>query len=148
MSKRKRAVGAGRMTQATIAAVVAEIEAYGRGERSGQLSWKALCAFSGFSHVSLWKKPAIKTAFADIQQARRVDATPNIKAPKSTDERVAALKMTVDKLEGTIQAYDELWALYEYNVHRMGWDPEELRRPMDPTAREAVRRPHRLQSVR
>jgi hypothetical protein len=148
MSKKKRAVGAGRMTQATIEAVVAEIEAYGRGKRSGQLTWKALCAFSGFSHVSLWKKPTIKTAFANVQHAQRIDATPNIKAPKTTDERVVALKKTIDKLEDTIQAYDELWALYEYNVHRMGWDAEELRLPMDPIAREAVRSRRRLHSVR
>ncbi len=148
MNKKKRAVGAGRMTQATIAAVVAEIEAYGRGERPDQLTWKALCAFSGFSHVSLWKKPAIKTAFANVQQAQRVDATPNIKAPKTTDERVVALKKTVDELEDTIQAYDELWALYEYNVHRMGWNPDELRRSLDPLSREVVRRRSTFRSVR
>jgi len=82
MSKKKRAVGTGRMTQAVITAVVAEIEAYGRGERSGPLTWKALCEFSGFSHVSLWKKPDIKAAFANVQQAQRSDATPTIRHPR------------------------------------------------------------------
>jgi hypothetical protein len=142
MSKKKRAVGTGRMTQAAIAAVVSEIEAYGRSERSGPLTWKALCEFSGFSHVSLWKKPAIKAAFANVQQAQRSDATPAIKAPKTSDERVAALQKTVDELEGTIRAYDELWALYEHNMQRLGVDPDELRRPLDTLVRETVRSRH------
>ena len=148
MSKKKRAVGAGRMTQAMISTVVAEIEAYGRGERPGQLTWKALCAFSGFSHVSLWKKPAIKTAFGNARQAQRVDATPNIRAPKTTDERVVALMEAVDKYKGTIQAYDELWALYEYNAHRMGVDPDELRRPLDPVSRQNVRHRRVIRTMR
>ena len=139
MSKKKRAVGAGRMTPAAIAAVVAEIEAYRRGERAGPLTWKALCEFSGFSHVSLWKKAAIKAAFANVQQAQRADATPNIKPPKTADERVRSLQEVVGELQGIIRAYDELWALYEHNVHRLGIEPDELRRPLDAVARERVR---------
>jgi hypothetical protein len=139
MRKKNRAVGAGRMTPAVITTVVSEIEAYGRGERAGQMTWKALREFSGFSHVSLWKKPAIKAAFTRVQQAQRNDATPTIKQPKTTDKRVLALKKTVEGLEATIRTYDELWALYEYNIHRLGIDSDELRRPLDTVAREAVR---------
>lgn len=139
MSKKKRALGAGRMTPATIAAVVAEIEAYERGERVGRLSWTALCEFSGFSHVSLWKKPAIKAAFARAQQAERANATPTIKVPRSADERVLALQEAIEALQSTIRAYDELWALYEHNVHRLGIEPGELRKPLDPVARELFR---------
>ena len=75
MTKKKRALGAGRMTPAAIAAVFAEIKAYGRGERDVALSWAQLSTFSGFSHVSLWKKAPIKAAFQDVQQAQRRDAT-------------------------------------------------------------------------
>jgi len=139
VSKKKRAVGAGRMTPATIAAVVAEIEAYGRGGRQGSLTWKALRDFAGFSHVSLWKKPSIKTAFIRVQQAQRTHATPTIKAPKTTDERVLTLKRAVADLQDTIRAYDELWALYEHNTQRLGIEPEELRRPLDSVARATVR---------
>jgi hypothetical protein len=139
MSKKKRAVGSGRMTPATIAAVVAEIEAYGRRERPEQLTWTALSEFSGFSHVSLWKKPAIKTAFAQVRQSKFADATPAMKAPKTTDERVVALEMAVNELKAIIRAYDELWALYEHNLQRLGVSSDELRRPLDSPSREVVR---------
>ena len=139
MSKKKRTVAPGRMTPAVIAAVVAEIEAYARGDRANPLTWKALCAFSGFSHVSLWKKAEIKKAFAKVQQSQRSDATPAIKAPRTIDERVLGLVQTIDDLRGTIRAYDELWVLYEHNVHRLGIDPDELRRPLDHLARGLVR---------
>lgn len=137
--KIKRAVGAGRMTPAAIAAVVAEIKAYGRGERDTPLTWAQLSAFSGFSHVSLWKKSAIKAAFQEVQQAQRGDATPTIKAPRTADERVLALQQKVEELREIVRVYDELWALYEHNVHRLGIEPDELRRPLDPVARQMLR---------
>jgi hypothetical protein len=127
------------MTPATIAAVVAEIKAYGRGERDTTLSWAALTTFSGFSSVSLWKKPSILEAFREVQQATRSDATPAIKPPKTVDERLVSYQCTVEELRSIIRGYDERWALYEYNIHRLGIDPEELRRPLDPVGREAVR---------
>jgi hypothetical protein len=129
------------MTPAAIAVVVAEIEAYGRGERQGPLSWKALRDFSGFSQVSLWKKLAIKTAFVQVRQAQRIDATPAMRRPRTADERVLALEKTVDRLAQTIRAYDELWVLYEYNVQRVGIEPSELRQPLQTAGRQAVRKP-------
>ncbi len=146
MGKKKRAIGVGRMTPATIAAVVAEIEAYGRGDRANPLT-KVLCDFSGFSHVSLWKKSAIKAAFANAQQAQRTDATPRIKQPKTADERVLALQAAVTELQEIIRASDEQWALYEHNVHRLGIDPDELRKPLDVVARATVRN-RRMRVVR
>jgi hypothetical protein len=59
--------------------VIAEIEAYQRKERLVPLSWGALEKVSGFSHVSLWAKPAIKAAYATAREALRADATPLIK---------------------------------------------------------------------
>jgi hypothetical protein len=147
MSKKKRAIGVGRMSPAAIAAVVAEIDAYGRRERAGQLTWKALSEFSGFSHVSLWKKPAIKIAFAQVRQSQRVDATPTMKAPKTGDERVLGLQEAIEDLRSTVRAYDELWALYEHNMQRLGIDPSELRKPLDSLARETVRN-RRMRAVR
>lgn len=61
-----------------------------------------------------------------------------MKAPKTADERVLALQQTIDELRGIIRAYDEQWALYEHNVHRLGIDPEELRQPLDPVERQIV----------
>jgi hypothetical protein len=147
MSKKKRAIGAGRMTPAAIAAVVAEIKAYERGEREVPLTWAQLTTFSGFSQVSLWKKPAIKAAFQQTQQAQRRQATPLMKAPRAADERVQALQQTVEELRGIIRAFDEKWTLYEHNVHRLGIDPDELRRPLDPVERQIVRS-RRLRTVR
>jgi hypothetical protein len=127
------------MTPATIKIVVDEIAAYGRSEREEPLSWAALVKFSGFSRISLWAKPAIKDAFKKAQEALRGDATPNIKAPRTTDERVMAIQQTLEELRAIVRAYDERWALYEYNMHRLGHNPEELRRPLDPVARGQVR---------
>jgi hypothetical protein len=135
------------MTPSAIATVVAEIEAYGRGERPGQLTWKALREFSGFSHVSLWKKPDIKTAFAQVRQSQRADATPTMKIPKTSDERVLSLEEVLEDLRSTIRSYDELWALYEHNTQRLGIDPDELRRPLPPASRETVRS-RRIRAVR
>ena len=127
------------MTPATIAAVVAEIEAYGRGGRTGHLTWRAICEFAGFSQVSLWKKVEIKAAFSKVQRSQRADATPTIPAPRTADARVSALLTALEELKGIIRAYDEQWALYEHNVHRLGIEGDELRRPLDPVAREMVR---------
>ena len=127
------------MTPAIVKAVVDEIAAYSRSERDEPLSWAALVKFSGFSRVSLWAKPAVKDAFQKAQGALRSDATPPIKMPRTTDERVLAMQQTVELMRATIRAYDEQWALYEYNMHRLGQDPEELRRPMDPLARAQMR---------
>ena len=139
MSKPRKAAGRGRMTPATIKTVVDEIAAYGRSEREEPLSWAALVKFSGFSRISLWAKPAIKEAFQKAQEALRADATPTIKAPRVTDGRVLAMQETLEELRAIVRSYDERWALYEYNMHRLGHDPEELRRPLDPLARGQVR---------
>jgi len=137
-----------RMSPAIIAAVVEEIKAYGRGEREALLTWSALARFSGFSKVAMWGKPEIKKAFQQVQRSRRPDATPIVKPRRTVDERVDALESNVKQLRENIRAYDELWALYEYNCHRMGWNPEELRRPLDSVSREVVRSRRRLHSVR
>lgn len=139
MSKPRKTAGRGRMTPATIKAVVDEIAAYGRSEREEPLSWAALVKFSGFSRISLWAKPAIKDAFQKAQEALRSDATPNIKAPRTTDERLVAMQQTLEELRSIVRAYDERWALYEYNMNRLGHDPAELRRPLDPLARGQVK---------
>ncbi len=143
MSKSRNAApktaGRGRMTPATIKIVVDEIAAYGRSEREEPLSWAALVRFSGFSRISLWAKPAIKDAFQKAQEALRGDATPNIRAPRTTDERVLEMQKILEELRAIVRSYDERWALYEYNMHRLGHDPEELRRPLDPLARSQVR---------
>lgn len=127
------------MTSAAIDTVVKEIEAYGRGERPDKLNWKALCEYSGFSQVSLWKKPAIKAAFARVRQSQRADATPAISPPRTVDERVAAVQKTIDELRANIRAYDQLWALYEYNIQRLGVASDELRRPLPSPNRETVK---------
>ena len=142
-----KAAGRGRMTPATIKAVVDEIAAYGRSERDEPLSWAALVKFSGFSRISLWAKPAIKDAFQRAQEALRSDATPTIKPPRTTDERVLAMQQTLDELRAIVRSYDERWALYEYNMHRLGLAPEELRRPLDPLLRGEVKG-RRFRSVR
>ena len=139
MKKPRKTAGRGRMTPATIKAVVDEIAAYGGSEREEPLSWAALVKFSGFSRISLWAKPAIKDAFQKAQEAQRADATPAIKAPRTSDERVLAMQGTLEEMRAVVRAYDERWALYEYNMHRLGYDPEELRRPLDPLARGQVR---------
>jgi hypothetical protein len=127
------------MTPATIKAVVDEIAAYGRSERDEPLSWAALTKFSGFSRVSLWAKPTIRDAFQKAQEALRSDATPAIKAPRTIDERILAMQRTIEELRTTIRVYDEQWARYEYNMRRLGYDPDELRRPLDPLARDLLR---------
>jgi hypothetical protein len=135
------------MTPAIVKAVVDEIAAYGRSERDEALSWAVLVKFSGFSRVSLWAKPAIKDAFQKAQEALRSDATPPIKMPRTADERVLSMQQAVEQMRAIIRTYDEQWALYEYNMHRLGYDPGELRRPLDPVARGEVRT-RRVRSLR
>ncbi|MDE2481710.1 MAG: hypothetical protein KGN02_05935 [bacterium] len=145
--KKKRSVAKGRMTQAHISAVVAEIEAYDRGEREGALSWSHLEKFSGFSHVALWQKEPIKNAFQRVKQRARRDATPAIKPHRTVDKRISSMQEAIDELRELIRAYDEQWALYEHNLHRLGLDPEELRRPLDRLSRREVRGPGRSDST-
>jgi hypothetical protein len=140
--RKKKTAAKGRMTQATIAAVVAEIDAHRRGERAGKLSWSILEEFSGFSHVSLWSKPDIKSAFNAAREALRADSTPAMKAPRTSDERLAVTQAALHEAREIIRGYDELWALYEYNILRLGLDADELRRPLDPVNRVLVRRRH------
>ena len=134
----RKAAKSGRMTPLIVKTVVDEIAAYRGSEREDSLSWAALVKFSGFSRISLWAKPAIKDAFQRAQEALRADATPNIKAPKTTDERIVTLQQTIEELQAIVRAYDERWAVYEYNFHRLGYDPEEMRWPLDPLARGQV----------
>lgn len=140
MKQKKRTTPKGRMTQAHISAVVAEIEAYGRGEREASLSWSHLETFSGFSHVALWQKEPIRVAFQRVKQTLRRNATPTIKSLRTVDERVLRMQRVIDEQREIVRAYDEQWALYEYNAQRLGLDPDELRRPLDPVTRIAVGR--------
>jgi hypothetical protein len=144
----KRTVGKGRMTQAQVVAIVNEIESYRQGQRPGRLTWGKIVEFSGFSHVSLWKRTEIHAAFQQAKAALRDDATPPIKAPRTSDERVAALQLKIEELTAIIQAYDEMWVRYEFNVHRVGLNPEELRRPIPGLARSAVRSRRHIRPVR
>lgn len=148
MKQKKRTVPKGRMTQAHISAIVAEIEAYGRGEREGALTWAQLENFAGYSHVALWQKEPIKAAFQRVKQEQRRQQTPNTSARRTTDERLIAMQHLVDELRETIRAYDERWVLCEYNMHRMGLDPSELRGPLDALDRVGIkRRPTNMRSV-
>lgn len=144
MIKKQNAVRG--MTPAIIATVIVEIEAYERGERDEKLTWRRIGEFSGFSRVALWQKESIKTAFQRAKYHAKAEATPQVKPPKTTDERIAQMQATVKKLRSIIESYDEQWAAYEYNMHRMGLDPDELRRPL-PALQRAVlksrRRPAR-----
>jgi hypothetical protein len=49
------------------------------------------------------------------------------------------MQRTVEELRDMVRAYDEHWALYEYNAHRLELDPDELRRPLDPLKRGEIR---------
>ena len=131
-----------RMTQATVAAVVAEISAYERKERDEPLSWAALQKFSGFTRVALWAKPEVKSAFQRARIALKPDATPTIKAPRTVDERINTLQNQLHEMRETIRIYDEQWILYEYNMQRLGLDPDELRRPLDSVQRHQIRARH------
>ena len=43
--------------------------------------------------------------------------------PRAADDRVRAMEQTVEELRAIIRAYDERWALYEYNLHRSATTP-------------------------
>lgn len=127
------------MSESVIASVVAEIVAYGRRERATPLSWRALEEFAGFSHVSLWAKLPIKEAYKAAREALRAEATPLIRAPRTADQRIVAMQSSLDAAREVIRRYDERWAIYEYNMLRLGLDSDELRRPLDPTNRVILR---------
>jgi hypothetical protein len=143
MKKTTRERGKGRMRSVDVASIITEIEAYRSGERSGRLTWAKLVEFSGFCHVSLWKREKIRTAFQGAQAAVRDDATPRIRRPRTADERVATLQAKIEELRAVVASYDELWTRYEFNMHRLGLNPDELRKPLDRLARSSVRS-HRL----
>ncbi|MGZ3522671.1 MAG: hypothetical protein ACXVAG_17075 [Vulcanimicrobiaceae bacterium] len=145
--KKSQPVKTRRITGAAISAVLSEIEAYVLGQRSAPLTWAVLTEFSGFSQVSLWKKLEIRQAFQAAKQRLRADATPAMKTPRTADERISALQTQLDDLRAIVRSYDELWLRYEYNMHRMGLDPEDLRAPLDSVPRAAVRS-RRIRSVR
>ena len=128
------------MTPNDVRRVVEEIEAYGRAEREATLTWARIVAFAGFSQVALWKKTAIKDAFKRAKEAAKASATPVIKA-RAIPEQITRLEAIIAQQREQIRAYDELWALYEYNVHRMGLRAEDLRRPLDRLNRSEVRTP-------
>ena len=54
---------------------------------------------------------------------------------------------TLEDLRGIVRAYDERWALNECNMHRLGHDPAELRKPSDLLARGQVRA-RRVRAIR
>jgi hypothetical protein len=65
---------------------------------------------------------------------------PTVK-PRSIDDRRVAYERQVTDLKSIINRYDELWACIEYDSKAMEIDPEQLRRPLRPLAREQTRRP-------
>jgi hypothetical protein len=129
------------MTPSDIRRVVDEIEAYGRAEREATLTWARVVSFAGFSQVALWKKIAIKDAFRRAKEATKASATPIIKA-RAIPEQIQRLEIIIAQQREQIRSYDELWALYEYNIHRMGLRAQDLRRPLDRLNRSEVRSPH------
>ena len=130
MSKSNKTAVRRRLTKNDIARAVDEIHAYERGERPTGISWPAIVEFMGFSQVSLWKRPEILTAFQAAKRSRSAGATPKITL-KTIEERIMRRDAIIEEQRLTIEAYRELWARYEANMLRLGYDPEELRRPLD-----------------
>ena len=139
--KRVKRPQPGRMTASTVASILAEIDAYERGERNKPLTWRALEEFSGFSHVSMWKRREVRDAFQAAKARMRADATPTVTPPRTTDERIVAMQAQIDALREIVRAYDEQWICYEYNAQRIGVDAEELRKPIVAVQRVPVRSP-------
>jgi hypothetical protein len=83
----------------------------------------------------------------DHTDTQHVQAYTEYKGPRTAAERVLDMQKTIEELRAIMRSYDERWALYEYNLHRLGHDPEELRRPLDPLARSQVRARHQGSSM-
>jgi hypothetical protein len=128
------------MKPADVSAILKELHNWERGHREGPLTWSRIEAFSGFSRIALWSRTDIREAYQRAKHAQRSDATPRIKE-RSMDERLSSLRSEIEEMRQTINRYDELWSLYESNMHRMGLDPAELRRPLDRIFRTQVRTP-------
>lgn len=127
------------MTPADVQSVIREIAAWGRGDREGVLTWDKLVLFSGFSRQSLWAKQSIKVKFEAAKRALKTDPVPKV-TRRTVDERVVAYQRQIAELKSVINRYDELWARIEYNSRTMGVDPDALRKPLRPLARELVRK--------
>jgi hypothetical protein len=128
------------MKPADISAILKELHDWEHRRREGVLKWSRIEEFSGFSRVALWSRTDIREAYQRAKHALRSDATPRIKE-RSIDERLSSLRSEIEEMRQMINRYDELWSLYESNMHRMGLDPAELRRPLDPIFRQQVRTP-------
>ena len=137
--QRKGAKTVRRMKPADVNAVLREIAAWANGEREGPLTWQRLVQFSGFSRQSLWAKETIRAKFDAIKRGQRGGDVRPLKV-RTVDDRIAAFDAEIGRLKRIINRYDELWARIEYNAGVMGLDPEALRRPLRPLAREVVRR--------
>ncbi len=49
------------------------------------------------------------------------------------------MQAQLDEMSETLRAYDERWALYEYNLQRLGIESSDLLLPLDPVHRQVVR---------
>lgn len=139
MKSKKQSPPLRRMTPADVQSVAREIAAWSRGDREGVLTWEKLVEFSGFSRQSLWAKESIKDKFESAKRAIKKDPIPKV-TRRTVDERVVAYQKQIAELKSVVNRYDELWARIEYNSRAMGVDPNALRKPLRPLARDLVRK--------
>lgn len=139
--KGKRVADSHRITTEVAAAVVKELSAWAGGSRRQKLTWKAIEEFSGFSKPALWANPKVKAAFQEAKVALRRKKIPPVKPPRTIDARIEGLEGEITRLREVENRYRELWDRYEYNAQRLGIDPDELRKPLEPPSRVNLKKP-------
>jgi len=116
-----------------------ELDAWCRGERRGQITWKRLVAAVGFTRQAWSERDDVAERFGQAKAADRPTAAVSKPPPKSADERVLDLKREVEGLKALINRYDERWARYARNAALRGIDLRVLDEAMDPPARAMVK---------
>jgi len=117
--------------------VIAELDAWRRGERAGRLTWKRLEATSGFTRQALSAKDTICEAYGQIKAATRTSRGPR---PCKTDQQqLDDLRREIDRLKSVIARYDERWIRWTRNATLLGYDLDRLNEPLEPPARSHTR---------
>ncbi|MGE1152106.1 protein kinase [Pseudomonas kitaguniensis] len=121
-----------RMSSVDIRLIIHELDAWARGERTGELSWSLVEEYSGFTRQALNSRPEIKAAFGTAKAAlrggiakTRMDAVADNASLLAENNR---LKAEIALYASREAGWKARWQRIAYHIRTKGFQVSEIDR--------------------